>query len=92
MNAAAADQRPLWPGHDRRRQELAGCGPGWLRELRKRGLTRFAQVGFPTTRLEEWKATNVSPIAKTDFAPADRSKTQADPELPPVAGLDLRLE
>jgi Fe-S cluster assembly protein SufD len=89
MNAAAADQRPLWPGHDRRRQELAGCGPGWLRELRKRGLTRFAQVGFPTTRLEEWKATNVSPIAKTDFAPADRSKTHADPELPPVAGLDF---
>ncbi len=88
MSAAATSERPLWPGHDRRRQELARSGPAWLRELRKRGLTRFTQVGFPTTRLEEWKATNVSPIAKTDFVPADPSK-QAGPELPPIARLDL---
>jgi len=89
MSASATSERPLWPGHDRRQQELARAGPEWLRELRKRGLTRFMKIGFPTTRLEEWKATNVSSIAKTDFAPADPGETHAGLELPPIARLDL---
>ncbi len=39
----------------------------WLRSLRRKGMARFEELGFPTTRDEEWKYTNVSPIARTPF-------------------------
>src|ERR1700722_5899478 len=42
----------------------------WLEELRRAGADRFASVGFPKTTDEEWRLTNVSPIAKTKFATA----------------------
>ncbi len=52
-------------------QAFAGNGaagaPPWLRELRERGIARFAEVGFPTTRSEEWRFTNVQPIAEIAF-------------------------
>jgi Fe-S cluster assembly protein SufD len=44
--------------------------PAWLRSLREEGIRRFAATGFPTTRDEEWKFTNVSPIASAPFAAA----------------------
>ena len=40
--------------------------PRWLRELRARGAERFAAVGFPTTRDEDWKYTSAAPIAELD--------------------------
>jgi hypothetical protein len=42
----------------------------WLQSLRRAGADRFAAVGLPTTKDEEWRLTNVSPIAKTQFAAA----------------------
>ena len=36
----------------------------WLRDLRERAIERFAALGFPTTRHEEWKYTDVRPIAR----------------------------
>jgi Fe-S cluster assembly protein SufD len=42
----------------------------WLNSLRKDAISRFGQQGFPTTRNEEWRFTNVSPIAKIPFKPA----------------------
>jgi Fe-S cluster assembly protein SufD len=41
--------------------------PAWLRETRERALARFTALGFPTTRQEEWRFTNVSPIADRVF-------------------------
>jgi Fe-S cluster assembly protein SufD len=41
-----------------------GSDPGWLADLRAEAIARFAEIGFPSTRLEEWKYTNVAPIAK----------------------------
>ncbi|HXW05173.1 MAG TPA: Fe-S cluster assembly protein SufD [Vicinamibacterales bacterium] len=45
-------------------------GPRWLEDLRARGAERFATLGFPTTRDEEWRFTSVAPIAATEFVPA----------------------
>ncbi len=39
----------------------------WLRQLREAAFARFAELGFPTTHDEEWRFTNVAPIARTDF-------------------------
>ena len=38
-----------------------------LSEIRRRAAERFAALRFPTTRDEEWRFTNVAPIAKADF-------------------------
>jgi Fe-S cluster assembly protein SufD len=51
-------------------KELTGQGPEWLRRLRRAGLERFIAEGFPSTRQEEWRTTNVAPIARTRFRPA----------------------
>ena len=42
----------------------------WLRDLRWRAIERFAALGFPTTRREEWKYTDVRPIAAFESAEA----------------------
>ena len=41
--------------------------PAWLRERRDQASRRFAEVGFPTTRQEDWRFTNVAPIADAKF-------------------------
>ena len=41
----------------------------WLRSLRDRAFARFQEVGFPTVAEEDWKYTNVAPIAKGNFEP-----------------------
>jgi len=45
-------------------------GPRWLQDLRDRGAARFSALGFPTVRDEEWRFTNISPIANAEFVPA----------------------
>jgi len=39
----------------------------WLDKLRETAFGRFTELGFPTTRDEEWRFTNVAPIARTQF-------------------------
>ena len=41
--------------------------------IRQDAARHFARLGFPTTRDEEWRFTNVAPIARTEFlaAPSD---------------------
>ena len=46
-------------------------GPRWLQDLRDRAAARFTALGFPTVRDEEWRFTNISPIANADFVPAN---------------------
>jgi Fe-S cluster assembly protein SufD len=54
-------------------------GPRWAQDLRERAAARFATLGFPTTRDEEWRFTSVAPIASTEFVPApDASGVTAD--------------
>ncbi len=36
----------------------------WIQELRDAAFERFSQLGFPTTHDEEWRFTNVAPIAR----------------------------
>ena len=41
--------------------------PEWLKDLRQKAFAYFTENGFPTVKNEEWKYTNVAPIAKEDF-------------------------
>ena len=42
-------------------------GPSWLGELRDAGLARFSELGFPTTRHEDWRFTNMKPLTELPF-------------------------
>jgi Fe-S cluster assembly protein SufD len=41
--------------------------PAWLHQLRGTGRARFAKLGFPTTRDEDWRFTSVAPITELNF-------------------------
>src|ERR1700683_520041 len=53
----------------------AGRDLGWLWKLRDDAFARFCEVGFPTTRDEDWRFTNVAAIAKSSFRLADKAET-----------------
>jgi Fe-S cluster assembly protein SufD len=46
---------------------VPGREPAWLAALRADAVTAFADAGLPHTRQEEWRYTNVSPIARAGF-------------------------
>ncbi|HYW92739.1 MAG TPA: Fe-S cluster assembly protein SufD [Gammaproteobacteria bacterium] len=70
--------------------QLPGAGADWLRQMRERALSRFAEAGFPGARDEDWKYTSVRPIAKRGFRPAQGPGRVAPEQLEAVlpAGLD----
>src|SRR2546425_9994471 len=63
----------------------ASGAPEWLRELRRGAIARFAELGFPTTKQEEWRFTSVAPIAEAEFTLAHA------PRSPGPAGTPLGL-
>jgi Fe-S cluster assembly protein SufD len=56
-------------------------GPRWLQDLRERGAARFSALGFPTVRDEEWRFTNVAPVASAEFRAADGQAPVTDEQL-----------
>lgn len=47
--------------------ELTNQGSPRLTALRDEAIDRFGELGFPTTRHEEWRFTNVAPLVKTEM-------------------------
>ena len=60
---AAAEQIGQWLEQFARQEPAAA----WLQQLRAAAFARFTELGFPTTHDEEWRFTNVAPIARTEF-------------------------
>jgi Fe-S cluster assembly protein SufD len=65
----------------RLRPERAANGQSWLAPVRKAGIARFEELGFPTTEHEDWRFTNVGAIAGTDFRPANGDRPAVEPGL-----------
>ncbi len=51
-------------------------GPEWLEPMRRSGADRFAAVGFPGARDEEWRFTPIGPLAQGRWAPAVRPTSE----------------
>ena len=60
---AVSEQTGNWLAHF---TAQAPAAP-WVQALREAAFQRFAELGFPTTRDEEWRFTNVAPIACTEW-------------------------
>jgi len=57
-------------GFESFQQSLTRSEPEFVSTVRRAGIERFAEVGFPTIRQEEWRATNVAAIARAGFPAA----------------------
>src|SRR3979490_3438785 len=56
----------------------------WLQPLKEAAFHRFSELGFPTTHDEEWRFTNVAPIARTKFVPGRKGMVAAKPGKPGI--------
>ena len=54
-------------GVDRYLQSTDEPLPSWLKQLREQSLTKFNQLGVPTTHDEDWKYTNIAPVVKRKY-------------------------
>lgn len=52
----------------------AKTAPKWLDSFRNEGASRFKKLGLPTLKDEEWKYTDVSPIAAKKFRIAEKAE------------------
>ena len=68
----------------------ASSAPAWLRRKREQAIQRFAELGFPTTKQENWRFTSVRPIAEQVFTLSAETATlvpeQLDPFFLPMTG------
>ena len=64
----------------------AGRAPSWLKEIREGAIARFAELGFPTTKQEEWRFTSVAAIADRGFvlAHAPRAPLPTPSDIEPL--------
>jgi Fe-S cluster assembly protein SufD len=55
---------------DHRQFESNGASesPDWLKRLRAAAMASFVEQGFPGTDREEWRFTNIAPLAKQEFS------------------------
>jgi Fe-S cluster assembly protein SufD len=65
--------------YDLFRTGLPAGEPAALKVLRQRALERFAALGFPTPRQEEWRLTNVAPLVQETFHRAATDPNAVDP-------------
>jgi Fe-S cluster assembly protein SufD len=83
---------------ERLERELAASGTPAVHRLRKAALARFAEMGFPGSRDEEWRFTPLASLTQVPFEVAPQEKTSfatGAGSLPPgvlVCDLDEAME
>ena len=64
-----ADAQPYLASFERT-AERRTAEPDWLRARREAAIARFAEFGFPTPRLEDWKYTSLRDVSGGGFVPS----------------------
>lgn len=70
MNATANVRAEYLRQFRDREARLPGARIPWLKRMRAHAIDRFAEAGFPTKRDEDWKYTDVGPLAGRALTPA----------------------
>lgn len=76
---AVAERSTLVSEYERFERSLSSQ-PESIAQLRRAGLDTFDEIGFPTTRQEEWRKTNVAAIKRTSFRRAGGELAGLTPE------------
>jgi Fe-S cluster assembly protein SufD len=58
-------------------QGLNGTSSTPMHAIRREAMHRFVELGFPTTRREEWRFTNIGPITQKEFQPIVHSEVKS---------------
>ncbi len=69
MPRVAKEKEKFFSAHKLLERTRAGRDPVWIANLREKAGRAFEPLDFPTTRDEEWKYTNVTPILKAPYVP-----------------------
>ncbi len=64
----ASPQVAHYAAEFQRAMAQAPSQPKWVAQARESAMAQFERLGFPTTRLEQWRFTSVAPIAERSFA------------------------
>lgn len=62
----------------------SGSTPPWLADLRLAGAMRFAAVGLPGSKDEEWRFTPVGPLAQADWVAAGSRPAVGAADIAPI--------
>ncbi len=72
LMAQGSGARDLYRAHfESFEKSLNGGAAAPYHPVRRKAFELFADRGFPTLREEDWKFTNLAPLVKTSFRPAD---------------------
>jgi len=86
MSPVAERHDPYVAEYGRFTSSRGAAAPAWVKARREQAQNQFAASGFPNTRQEDWRFTNITPIAETEFALASGAFALA-PAL--VAGVNV---
>src|SRR5665213_272723 len=88
--AEAATEKDVYLSEfNRLEKELARRGRPGVQRLRRAAIARFDELGFPTSRNEDWKFTSLAALTKVPFRPAEPAGDSLKaPQLAHVLGMD----
>lgn len=86
-----AAAQPYLDQYERVKGELPGAALSWVRDLRELGRGRFAELGFPTPRVEAWKYTSLKTLETVAFQPARPAAAGVHFDVLPHVGKGPRL-
>ena len=69
----------------RRSMEHGSPQPRWVVQTRESAIGQFERLGFPTTKIEQWRFTSVEPIVERTFALAADSAGKAGEHARPLS-------
>jgi Fe-S cluster assembly protein SufD len=73
------------------RERRSSREPGWVAGIRRTGMERFRETGFPTVREDAWKYTNIAPFVKVPFQLASDERGSFARPLPLPAGAGVQI-
>ena len=68
-------------GFDEFKKDAPGKGIAWVESLREEGFKKFSELGFPTPQNEDWRFTNVTPIARSVFSIEKNGHVKVSPDI-----------
>jgi len=71
-------------------ESAPGGEPTWVERLREGAFARFEELGLPTTDDEDWKYTNVAPIVRAEFKPAEGETELKSVAIEPFVSAEAR--
>ncbi len=74
----ASPQLAHYVAEYRRSLEEGLAQPAWVAGARQSAIAQFERLGFPTTKIEQWRFTSVAPIAERAFSLAGNGIARAD--------------